>query len=341
MKIFIYLVLIMIAANPIYASDYDTNNVKNFIQYMKKEHNYDGEALLQLFSEIKTEERIKKFFKKAPERTLTWNGCDIKEKNCTNYKKLFVTKNNVTRGLEFWRENYSILKKAEDKYKIPAEIIISIIGIESKYGSRTGSFKTFDTLASLSLGPNKGRRAKFYRSELINFLLLCKENDLDPRSIRGSYAGALGKPQFISSSYRNYAVDFNNDKKIDLWNSNADVIGSVANYFSKHGWRYNQPVLSSINKGNISSLRTESKKSYKPSTSYAVYLSKGLKSIENINEDEKLSVIVRKEQSGDVFNFAHKNFYVITRYNRSRLYALAVHFLSVELREAKSQMERL
>ena len=91
----------------------------------------------------------------------------------------------------------------------------------------------------------------------------------------------------------------------------------------------------------ISSLRTESKKSYKPSTSYAVYLSKGLKSIENINEDEKLSVIVRKEQSGDVFNFAHKNFYVITRYNRSRLYALAVHFLSVELREAKSQMERL
>ncbi len=340
MKIFICSFLIMLLASPIYANDYDTNDVKKFIQFMEKEHGYNSKILIELFSEIKSEEKIKKFFKKAPERTLTWNGCDAKDKKCTNYKKLFVTKNNVTRGLEFWRENDSLLKKAENKYKIPAEIIISIIGIESKYGSRTGSFKTFDTLASLSLGPNKGRRAKFYRSELVNFLLLCRENNLDPRSIKGSYAGALGKPQFISSSYRNYAVDFNNDEKVDLWNSNADVIGSVANYFSKHGWRYNQPVLSGINSANISSLRSESKKSYKPTTKYASYLSKGLESTEQIDEDEKLSIIARKEQSGDVFNFAHRNFYVITRYNRSRLYALAVHFLSQELRDAKSQMER-
>ena len=340
MKIFNYLFLIMILASPLYAGDYDTNDVKKFIQFMEKEHDYNSRILLELFSEIKTEEKIKRFFKKAPERTLTWNGCDTKDKNCTNYKKLFVTKNNVTRGLEFWRENDSLLKKAEKKYKIPAEVIISIIGIESKYGSRTGSFKTFDTLASLSLGPNKGRRTKFYRSELVNFLLLCRENNLDPRSIKGSYAGALGKPQFISSSYRSYAVDFNNDEKVDLWNSNADVIGSIANYFSKHGWRYNQPVLSGISPGNMSSLRSESKKSYKPTTKYAAYLSKGLKSTEQIDEDEKLSIIARKEQSGDVFNFAHRNFYVITRYNRSRLYALAVHFLSQELRDAKSQMER-
>ena len=340
MKIFICSFLIMFLASPLYANDYDTNDVKKFIQFMEKEHGYNSKILIKLFSEIKSEEKIKKFFKKAPERTLTWNGCDAKDKKCTNYKKLFVTKNNVTRGLEFWRENDSLLKKAENKYKIPPEIIISIIGIESKYGSRTGSFKTFDTLASLSLGPNKGRRAKFYRSELVNFLLLCQENNLDPRSIKGSYAGALGKPQFISSSYRNYAVDFNNDEKVDLWNSDADVIGSVANYFSKHGWRYNQPVLSGINSANISSLRSESKKSYKPTTKYASYLSKGLESTEQIDEDEKLSIIARKEQSGDVFNFAHRNFYVITRYNRSRLYALAVHFLSQELRDAKSQMER-
>ena len=340
MKIFVYSFFIIISVSPLYADDYDTNEVKKFIKHMEKEHNYNGQALSKLFSEIKTEERIKKYFKKAPERTLTWNGCDIQDKNCTNYKKLFVTKNNVTRGLEFWRENDTVLKKAEKKYKIPAEIIISIIGIESKYGSRTGSFKTFDTLASLSLGPNKGRRAKFYRSELINFLLLCRENNLDPQSIKGSYAGALGKPQFISSSYRNYAIDFNDDEKVDLWNSDADVIGSVANYFSKHGWRYNQPVLSDIDSDNINSLRNESKKSYKPTTKYSAYLSKGLLSTEHIDEDEKLSVIARKEQSGDVFNFAHKNFYVITRYNRSRLYALAVHFLSLELREAKSQMER-
>lgn len=341
MRIFICLFLIITSVSPLYADKYNTHDVKKFVKFMEKEHNYDSEILFELFSEIKTENRIKKFFKKAPERTLTWNGCDIKDKNCTNYKKLFITKNNITRGLEFWKENDSLLKKAEKEYKIPAEIIISIIGIESKYGSRTGSFKTFDTLASLSLGPNKGRRAEFYRSELINFLLLCRENNLDPRSIKGSYAGALGKPQFISSSYRNYAIDFNNDDKVDLWNSNADVIGSVANYFSKHGWRYNQPVLSQINMGSTSSLISESKKSYKPSTKYEIYMSKGLKSSANIRDDEKLSIIARKEPSGDIFNFAHKNFYVITRYNRSRLYALAVHFLSMELREAKSQMERL
>ena len=113
-----------------------------------------------------------------------------------------------------------------------------------------------------------------------------------------SFLAAIGITQLILITIR----------KLDLWDSNADVIGSVANYFSRHGWRYDQPVLSSISTGNISSLRTESKKSYKPSTRYAVYLSKGLKSIEDISEDEKLSVIVRKEQSGDVFNFAHKNF---------------------------------
>ena len=341
MRMLVHLFLVLISISPIHANDYNTNDVKKFIQYMKNEHNYDSKVLSKLFSEIKTEERIKKFFKKAPERTLTWNGCDAKDKSCTNYKKLFVTKNNVTRGIEFWKKNETLLKKAEKEYKIPPEIIISIIGIESKYGSRTGSFKTFDTLASLSLGPNKGRRAKFYKSELINFLLLCRENNLNPRLIKGSYAGALGKPQFISSSYRNYAVDFNNDNKVDLWDSDADVIGSVANYFSRHGWRYNQPVLSSILAGDNNSLKNESKKSYKPSTEYSVYLSKGLESTESINASEKLSIIVRKEQSGDVFNFAHKNFYVITRYNRSRLYALAVHFLSEELRQAKSQMERL
>jgi len=335
-------ILIFIFIPQVYAdTGYSTNEVQKFINFMYTEHNYDKKILNTLFSEIKPEERIKKYIKKAPERTLLWNGCNEKNKNCTNYKKLFVTKNNITRGLEYWRNNKDALNKAEKKYGIPPEIIISIIGIESKYGSRTGSFKTFDTLASLSLGPNKGRRAKFYRSELVNFLLLCRENALNPRLIKGSYAGALGKPQFISSSYRHYAVDFNNDDKVDLWSSNDDVIGSVANYFNKHGWRTNQPVLSEISEGAENILLNESKKSYKPTTEYKKYQKKGIEALNMIQPNEKLSLIARNEPDDKVFSFAHKNFYVITRYNRSRLYALAVHFLSVELRKAKTEMERL
>jgi len=342
MIIRILCLIVFLCTSLVYADNgYNKKDINDFIEFMHTEHKFDKRLLSSLFSEVKTEKRIQRYIKKAPERTLSWNGCELKNKNCTNYKGLFVTKNNIIRGLEYWKNNQDSLTKAEKKYGIPPEIIISIVGIESKYGSRTGSFKTFDTLASLSLGPNKGRRAKFYKSELINFLLLCRENNLNPRLIKGSYAGALGKPQFISSSYRHYAVDFNNDNKVDLWSSNDDVIGSVANYFFKHGWRKNHPVLSDISKGSIKNLSHESKKSYKPSTKYENYLKKGIESSNRINLDEKLSVISRNEPSERVYNFAHKNFYVITRYNRSRLYALAVHFLSLELRKAKTEMERL
>jgi len=323
--------------------NYDNNEIKNFINHMYSKYNFDKKELEKLFIEIIPEKRIKKYFKKAPERTLTWNGCDEKNKNCTNYKKLFVTKNNARRGLEFWLEHDKDLQRAYQKYGVPPEIIIAIIGIESKYGTRTGTFKTFDTLASLSFGPNKGRRSNFFKTELINFLLMCKENNFNPRSIKGSYAGALGQPQFISSSYRHYAVDFNNDKKIDLWNSTEDIIGSVANYFYKNGWKTNQPIMSKIiysqSKSNF--VDSESKKSYLPKTSYLDYTQHGLSSDISVSPSSLVAIIKRKENNNNIYSFGHKNFYVITRYNRSRLYALAVYFLSNEIRNAKSRMERL
>ena len=218
---------------------------------------------------------------------------------------------------------------------------ITCCGIESKYGLRTGTFKTFDTLASLSLGPNEGRRAKFYKDELINFLLMCRENKLDPRNIKGSYAGALGKPQFISSSYRHYAIDFNGDNVVDLWNSNEDVIGSVANYFKKNGWKNNQLIMSNTiyKNSNIKYVESESKKTYKPKTPYKVFMNNKLYSDEAIDDNTLLSVIGREEQDGKIYSFAHKNFYVITRYNRSRLYALAVYSLSNQIKRYKSELE--
>ena len=333
---------ILVLSNTVLA-DYNHNKVDDFINYMYAEHSYSKENLRLLFGEIKSQPRIKKYFKKAPERTLTWDGCKTSVKNCTNYKKLFVTKKNIENGIIYWNQNRKSLLAAEKKYGVPPEIIIAIIGIESKYGERTGTFKTFDTLASLSLGPNKGRRAKFYRTELINFLLMCRENKLDPRAIRGSYAGALGMPQFISSSYRHYAVDFNADNVVDLWGSNEDVIGSVANYFKKNGWKSGEPIMSTImyKESIVKYLDNESKKSYKPKTPYKVFLRNGLLSDLNVNDNTLLSVIGREEREGKVYSFGHKNFYVITRYNRSRLYALAVFSLANKIKQYKSDSEAL
>jgi membrane-bound lytic murein transglycosylase B len=289
--------------------------------------------LRKLFSQIEEEKKLKNFFKKAPERRLTWNGCKLKEKQCINYKKLFVNKHNIENGKVFMVENTKDLERASERFGVPKEIIVAIIGIETRYGKNLGKFKTFDTLASLSLGPNKGRRHNFYRSELENFLLLCNENNLDPSSIKGSYAGALGKPQFISSSYRNYAIDFDNDNYADLWNSNADVIGSVANYLKRNGWSRNGLILTDlVVDNNKTSLEKLSKKTYKPHTVYKKYANFKTVTPKEINMSEKLSIIKRIEGNKDVYSFGHNNFYTITRYNRSRLYALAVHTLAQEIK---------
>ena len=333
-KIFI---IIFLMSNSVMA-DMDKNMVNNFIEYMHDEHSYNKIELKELFDNVKVESRIKKYFKKAPERILTWNGCSRKDKKCTNYKNLFVTKKNIGNGIKYWNQNSDALVKAEKKYGVPAEIIVAIIGIESKYGSRTGTFKTFDTLVSLSLGPNKGRRAKFFKTELENFLLMCRENELNPSLIKGSYAGALGKPQFISSSYRHYAIDFDNDGKINLWDSNYDVIGSVANYFKKNGWQTNQDIMTPISYVNsdMKNVEAASKKTYKPKTKYKLFKEESIHATKSISPDKLLSVIGREEKNAKEYSFGHKNFYVITRYNRSRLYALAVYYLSQEIKKSKS-----
>tara|TARA_B100001093_G_scaffold517926_1_gene600976 strand:- start:2149 stop:3153 length:1005 start_codon:yes stop_codon:yes gene_type:complete len=333
MKYYLASFLLLFTLNLPASNSYNSEIVNEFIDEMYEKHNYKKDNLKKLFNQIKEEKKLKKFFKKAPERRLTWNGCEPKEKQCLNYKKLFINKHNIQNGKIFMEENAKDLNRASERFGVPEEIIVAIIGIETRYGKNLGTFKTFDTLASLSLGPNKGRRQQFYKSELENFLLLCRENNLDPSSINGSYAGALGKPQFISSSYRNYAIDFDNDNYADLWNSNADVIGSVANYLKKNGWSRNGLILTDLSVyNNKSALEKLSKKTYKPHTIYKNYLNLKIIAPRHINSDEKLSIIKRVEGNKNVFSFGHNNFYTITRYNRSRLYALAVYTLAQEIK---------
>ena len=329
------LITLMLSSNiTAYASNsYNTSEVDSFVNEMHEKYDYKKDDLKKLFANIREEQKLKKFFKKAPERRLTWNGCDSIEEQCINYKKLFVNKYNIENGKLFIEKNNDYLNKAYSAFGVPREIITAIIGIETRYGKNLGKFKTFDTLASLSVGPNKGRRANFYRTELINFLLLCRENNLDPATITGSYAGALGKPQFISSSYRNYAVDFDGDNYSDLWESNADVIGSVANYLKKNGWVKGGNILTDIDASNNEVKLDElSKKTYKPHIKYNDLLQMNIQSTAKINRNEKLSVIKRVEGIKNIYSLGHNNFYTITRYNRSRLYALAVYTLANELK---------
>ena len=333
MRYYLVLFLSFVTLNLPASNSYNSNIVNEFIDEMYEKHNYKKDNLKELFNQIKEEKKLKKFFKKAPERRLTWNGCEPQDKQCLNYKRLFVNKNNIENGKTFMQQNAQDLDRAFRRFGVPKEIIVAIIGIETRYGKNLGTFKTFDTLASLSLGPNKGRRHQFYRSELENFLLLCRENNLNPSSIKGSYAGALGKPQFISSSYRNYAIDFDGDNYADLWNSNADVIGSVANYLKRNGWLRNGLILTDLKvNNNKSKLEKLSKKTYKPHMAYKNYLNLEIIAPKKINSDEKLSVIKRIEGNNDVFSFGHNNFYTITRYNRSRLYALAVYTLADKIK---------
>ena len=210
-----------------FASNYINTNdpkVKDFINQVSKKHkNLDKAYLTKVLKSAQHNQEVINRIKK-PYEALPWS----------RYKNFFITNDRINQGLKFWKEHEDTLNKAQQKYGVPPEIILAIIGVETNYGKNKGSFPVLDSLATLSFDYEP--RSRFFKSELEQFILLAKEENWDPRSIKGSYAGAMGYPQFISSSFRNYAVDFTNDGHRDLLNNPEDAIGSVANYFHRHGW---------------------------------------------------------------------------------------------------------
>ncbi|MEJ2114670.1 MAG: lytic murein transglycosylase [Gammaproteobacteria bacterium] len=208
-------------------NDYLTRvEVKKFINEFSSNNNYSKEFLDDLFKKATTQTQVLEAIQRPAE----------KEKNWQEYRKIFITDKRVQEGLVFWSNNAAILAAAERKYGVPPEIVVAIIGVETFYGRYKGKYPVFDSL--VTLGFDYPPRQKFFRSELEHFLLLAKEEDLDPLAIKGSYAGAMGKSQFISSSYRRYAVDFDENGTRDLWESNEDVIGSVLITLNvMDGWR--------------------------------------------------------------------------------------------------------
>ena len=246
------------------------------------------------------------------------------------YRKIFLTEKRIARGVEFWRKHGSSLSRAGEQFGVPAEIIVSIIGVESFYGVYRGRIRVLDALATL--GFRYPRRAKFFRSELESFVLLVGEERLDARQVKGSYAGAMGIAQFIPSSYRNYAVDFDGDGIRDLIGSPADAIGSIANYLAEHGWREGSPVVVPADvRGDA--YRAVLEQGIKPHSALASIRAKGIEFVTDAGDDELGALLEYETTNGHQYWVGLTNFYVITRYNRSRLYALAVFQLAQRIRQ--------
>ncbi|MFM1892114.1 MAG: hypothetical protein RLZ44_1191, partial [Pseudomonadota bacterium] len=241
---------------------------------------------------------------------------------------IFLTPERAAAGAEYWQRNAETLARAEAEYGVAPEIIVAIIGVETFYGRYTGKFAVLDAL--YTLGFHYPKRAKFFRKQLGEFLLLAREETVDPRQPMGSYAGAMGRPQFIPSSYRAYAVDFDQDGKRDIWDNDADVIGSVANYFARHDWRAGAPITAQVT-GVTAEHAPLLAAGMKPSLSIGQLRAAGLQLDAGLAADAATSLIELEQPDGAEHWAGLHNFYVITRYNHSNLYAMAVYQLSREI----------
>ena len=248
------------------------------------------------------------------------------------YRPLFVTPERINAGVQFWRANATWLQKAQQQYQVPAEIIVAIIGIETKYGSQMGTHPLLDSL--YSLGFHYPARAPYFSKEFAQYTKLAKIQGWSLTEHKGSYAGAMGMGQFMPSSYLHYAVDFNQDGHIDLFNSPADAIGSVANYFAEHKWHYGEPVAHPVlvtQPERVTALLTPG---LKPNQSWSQLQAAGVSSRTQIASTRPVKLLKLDQALGPEFWLTEHNFYVISRYNRSPLYAMAVTQLSESIAQA-------
>ena len=288
--------------------------VEEFIGQMVRQNQFEEAALRQVFAQLKAQEGVVKAIG-APATAKPWH----------EFRNIFVTPARISGGLEFWQQHADLLARARDVYGVPEEIVVAIIGVESIYGRRLGSFRVIDAL--YTLGFEMTERATFFRGELEQFLLLARENALDPLGVKGSFAGAMGMPQFIPTSYRKFAVDFDGDGKINLWDSAADVIGSVANYLRHFGWVWGQPVTVPARISGTQ-FREVLEAGLKPQLSLQQMQTKGVEAIEELPPDLQAALFALDVEQGQEYWLALNNFYVITRYNRSKNYAMAVYQLA-------------
>ena len=269
---------------------------------------FEAGALDALFVQVQRDQRV-----------LDAMGRPAEAKPWHQYRRIFVTQERIDLGVRFWAEHEALVASAADAYGVDPEFIVAIIGVETKYGAIMGKYPVISSLATLAF--EWPSRAPFFRGELEQFLLLCRERGLDPLTPVGSYAGAMGAGQFMPTSYRSYARDGGGDQRIDLWTDFADVTASVANYFKVHGWRRGEPVVvpAVLREGASEPARASSL-----TKTTAGALREAFAFGAGIDDSHEALYVALDLEGGRIHYLGLENFWVITRYNRSPLYAMAV-----------------
>ena len=288
-------------------------DVDAFIGEMVSRHGFDRAALEQLFDGAQSQQSILAAIARPAEKVKPWK----------DYRRIFLDEARIAAGVEFWQRNQASLERAERTYGVPARIIVAILGVETRYGQRMGTYRVLDALATLAF--DYPPRSPFFRKELENFLLLAREEGMDPSAALGSYAGAMGFGQFMPSSFRNFAVDFDGDGHRDIWNNVDDAIGSVANYFRAHDWATGAPVVmpaqlnAQVDPGVFNQKKLDS--------TVAQLAAIGVVPVEALDPSAGAMALQLEGDQGMEYWIGLQNFYVITRYNKSHMYAMAVNQL--------------
>lgn len=299
----------------------DETAVIEFARDLEQRHGFNADELIAQFAQTRPNARVLQLIK-PPTSPL--------QRSWERYRPRFLNDRRIDGGVRFWQENQAKLARARALYGVPEEIIVAIIGVETEYGANTGGFRVMEALATLAF--HYPPRAEFFRTELEQFLLLSRENHLDPLAVKGSFAGAIGIPQFMPSSQRSFAVDFDGDDRIDLRGSAADAIGSVARYLSVHGWQAGAPVaVPAIVSGYPGALIAAG---LKPSMPLQALLQQGIIAHGDADRPAALIDLVAPDQPTEYW-VGFDNFYAITRYNRSSFYAMSVFQLAEALREVR------
>jgi membrane-bound lytic murein transglycosylase B len=310
----VFLLLILLLPT---ASAVELPGIPEFIDEMVAKHHFKRSELKRLFRRAEYKQSVIDAIT-TPATTKPW----------PEYRAIFVNDERIQAGLKFWKHYAHTLRRAEKKYGVPQEIIVALIGVETQYGEHTGTYRAIDALTTLAF--KYPQRAAFFRSELEQYLLLARAQGFNLLGVQGSYAGALGIPQFMPSSYRKYAVDFDHDGKIDLMNDPVDAIGSVANYLKQYGWVRGQPVALL---GKVSDVTHIAELA--DARSVRDWAAAGVVPERDVVGDTKARLIDFTVADGKEFWLAFDNFQVITRYNNSDFYAMSVYQLAEALDRAQ------
>ena len=299
--------------------DIERPEIRDFINSMHARHGFDTAWLESLLTNTEYKKKIIETMQRPAEKTLNWS----------EYRHIFMTEERIDAGVAFWKDHETELTRISEDSGVSGKIIVGIIGVESYFGRITGNYRVMDALSTLAF--DYPPRAEFFRSELEHFLLLSREENANPLDATGSYAGAMGIAQFMPSSYRAYAVDANADGKRDIWGNWSDVIGSIANYLSDHGWQAGQPVAACV---------TETSpgieyygRQLKMNETISGLRDKGLRFESHLPGSTKVMLVRLSVPDRDRFWVGFNNFYVITRYNHSMMYAMAVYQLGIGIEE--------